>query len=513
MRESAEGTEELLARRERAREREEQAQVKQHERGRQTARERIDALLDAGSFTEVDRYRREPIGPSPAPRPEGDAVVTGYGTIEGRPVAIYAQDFTVLGGSVSLTVGQKVAKVMDLAAKSGMPIVGINDSGGARIQGGLVALTGYGEIFRRNVLLSGVVPQLSLMMGPCAGGAAYSPAMTDFVLMVRQSSYMFVTGPEVIRAVTGERVDAETLGGADTHATRSGVAHLAADSEQECIEDARALLSFLPSHYRQLPPDAPPGEAPPHHRQVGRIIPDDPSRSYDMRKIIRAIVDDEDFLEIQPEWATTMICGFARLDGMAVGIYGNQPMVRAGVIDIEASEKAARFIRTCNAYNVPLVCFADVPGYLPGVEQEWGGIIRHGAKLIFAWTEATVPKLTINTRKAYGGAYGVMGAKQLLGDINLAWPQAELAVMGAEGAVSVLGRKELKEAADPEAKRAELLERYRRELLTPYPAAERGYVDDVIDPADTRDKLIASLHMLRPKHMDIIDRKHSNIPL
>jgi acetyl-CoA carboxylase carboxyltransferase component len=513
MSEPAEGTERLLGLRDQAREREEQARDKQHERGRQTARERIDKLLDPGSFAEIDRYRREAIGPNPAPRPVGDAVVTGHGTVDGRPVAVYSQDFTVLGGSVSLSVGQKVAKVMDLAAKSGMPIIGINDSGGARIQDGLVAITGYGEIFRRNVMLSGVVPQLSLMMGPCAGGAAYSPAMTDFVVMVRQSSYMFVTGPEVIRAVTGERVDPETLGGADTHATRSGVAHLAVDSEQECIEDARALLGFLPSHHRALPPDAPPGQAPADHREVGRFVPDDPSRGYDMRGIIRALVDDGDFLEIQPEWATTMICGFARLEGMAVGIYGNQPMVRAGVIDIDASEKAARFIRTCNAYNVPLLCFADVPGYLPGVEQEWGGIIRHGAKLIFAITEATVPKLTVNTRKAYGGAYGVMGCKQLLADINLAWPQAELAVMGAEGAVSVLGRKELKEAADPEAKRAELLDRYRRELLTPYPAAERGYVDDVIDPADTRDKLIASLHMLRPKHQAVADRKHSNIPL
>ncbi len=388
---TAEGTEQLLARRALAQEREEQAKAKQHERGGQTARERIDRLLDDGSFTEVDRYRREALGPPGTPRPEGDAVVTGHGTVDGRPVAVYAQDFTVLGGSVSLTVGQKVAKVMDLAAKSGMPIVGINDSGGARIQGGLVALTGYGEIFRRNVQFSGMVPQLSLMMGPCAGGAAYSPAMTDFVLMVRQSSYMFVTGPEVIRAVTGERVDAETLGGADTHATRSGVAHLAVDSEAECIEDAQALLSFLPSNYRELPPDVPPGEAPANHREVGRIIPDDPSRSYDMRKVIRALVDDEDFLEIQPEWATTMICGFARLDGMAVGIYGNQPMVRAGVIDIDASEKASRFIRTCNSYNVPLVCFADVPGYLPGVEQEWGGIIRHGAR-----SSSKVERLAVN---------------------------------------------------------------------------------------------------------------------
>ena len=513
MSESAEGTEQLLALRDQAREREEEARAKQHERGRQTARERIDKLLDPGSFTEVDRYRREAIGPNPGPRPVGDAVVVGHGTVDGRPIAVYAQDFTVLGGSVSLTVGQKVAKVMDIAAKSGMPIVGLNDSGGARIQGGLVAITGYGEIFVRNVMLSGVVPQISLMMGPCAGGAAYSPAMTDFVLMVRQSSYMFVTGPEVIRAVTGERVDPETLGGADTHATRSGVAHLAADSEDEIVEDAQTLLSYLPSNYRELPPDQPAGAAPEGHRDVGRIIPDDPNRGYDMRKIMRGIVDDGEFLEIQPDWATTMICGFARLGGMSVGLYGNQPMVRAGVIDIDASEKASRFIRTCNAFNVPIVCFADVPGYLPGVEQEWGGIIRHGAKLIFAFTEATVPKLTVNTRKAYGGAYGVMGAKGLLADVNLAWPQAELAVMGAEGAVSVLGRRELKEAADPEAKREELLARYRRELLTPYPAAERGYVDDVIDPADTRDKLIASLHMLRSKHQSTVDRKHSNIPL
>ncbi len=510
---TAEGTDQLLARRAAAQEREEQARAKQHERGRGTARERIDKLLDDGSFTEVDRYRREPVGPTPGPRPEGDAVVTGHGTIDGRPVAVYAQDFTVLGGSVSLTVGQKVAKVMDIAAKGGMPIIGMNDSGGARIQGGLVALTGYGEIFRRNVGLSGVVPQLSLMMGPCAGGAAYSPAMTDFVLMVRQSSYMFVTGPEVIRAVTGERVDPETLGGADTHATRSGVAHLATDSEAECIEDAQALLSYLPSNHLQLPPDVAPGEAPEGHRDIGRIVPDDPSRSYDMRDVITKVVDDGEFLEIQPEWATTMICGFARLGGMSVGIYGNQPKIRAGVIDIDASEKASRFIRTCDAFNVPIICFADVPGYLPGVDQEWGGIIRHGAKLIFAWTEATVPKLTVNTRKAYGGAYGVMGAKQLDADANFAWPQAELAVMGAEGAVSVLWRKELKEAEDPDAKRAELLALYRREFLQPYPAAERGYVDDVIDPAETRDKLIVALQRLRTKYIERVDRKFSNITL
>jgi propionyl-CoA carboxylase beta chain len=489
---------------------------RQRDQGKLLARERAEKLCDPGSFVEIDRYvrHREPNFGMLERRPYGDAVVTGHGTIFGRKVFVFSQDFTVFGGSLSEVFAEKICKVMDLAAKYGCPLIGINDSGGARIQEGVVSLAGYAEIFWRNVQCSGVIPQISLVMGPCAGGAVYSPAMTDFVLMVEGTSYMFITGPDVVKTVTGEEVTFEELGGALTHATKSGVAHLTAPSEEAALEDARYLLSFLPQSNEHPtpydPPTDPPGREAP---ELDELIPDEPTKPYDMKKVIAAVVDDGDFLEIQPLYAENIVCGFARLGGWSVGIVGNQPKALAGVLDIGSSEKAARFVRTCDAFNIPLVTFVDVPGFLPGTEQEWGGIIRHGAKLLYAYCEATVPKLTVITRKAYGGAYDVMSSKHVRADFNFAWPTAEVAVMGPDGAVNIIFRNELAEAADPEARRAELIAEYRERFANPYTAAERGYVDDVIEPRRTRPVLIEALRTSITKRERRPPRKHGNIPL
>ena len=489
---------------------------RQHERGKLLARERLDLLLDPGSFVELDRFvrHRESEFGMRDRRPLGDAVVTGYGTVFGRPVCVFSQDFTVFGGSLSEVFAEKICKVMDMAVKVGCPVVGINDSGGARIQEGVVSLAGYAEIFWRNVQASGVVPQISLVLGPCAGGAVYSPAITDFVLMAEGTSYMFITGPDVVKAVTGEDVSQEELGGAAAHASKSGVAHLVAAGEEAVIEDARYLLSFLPQNNLEAPLYATPAdpvdrEAP----ELDTLVPDSPNKPYDIKQVINAVVDDGDFLELQAEYAQNIVCGFARLGGHAVGIVANQPHALAGVLDIDASVKAARFVRTCDAFNIPLVTFVDVPGFLPGTEQEWGGIIRHGAKLLYAYAEATVPKLTVITRKAYGGAYDVMSSKHIRADVNVAWPTAEVAVMGPEGAVNIIFRGELAEAAEPDARRAELIADYKERFANPYSAAERGYVDDVIEPRSTRPYLIRALEMHLGKREPTPKRKHGNIPL
>jgi propionyl-CoA carboxylase beta chain len=490
--------------------------ARQRERGKLLARERIEKLLDAGSFVELDRYvrHREVEFGMRDKRPWGDAVVTGYGTIFGRKVFVFSQDFTIFGGSLSEVFAEKICKVMDMAVKYGCPVIGINDSGGARIQEGVVSLAGYAEIFWRNVQASGVVPQISLVMGPCAGGAVYSPAMTDFVLMVEKTSYMFITGPDVVKTVTGEDVSFEELGGAATHATRSGVAHFTAQDEETCLEDARYLLSFLPQNNLDPPPYAPPSDP------VGRedtsldsIVPDSPNKPYDMRQVIERVFDDGEFLEVQPYWAENIVCGFARLGGHSVGVVGNQPGALAGVLDIDASVKAARFVRTCDAFSIPLVTFVDVPGFLPGTAQEWGGIIRHGAKLLYAYSEATVPKLTVITRKAYGGAYDVMSSKHIRADFNVAWPTAEVAVMGPEGAVNIVFRHELEEADDAAARREELIADYKERFANPYTAAERGYVDDVIEPRRTRFVLFSALETALTKREPKPKRKHGNIPL
>ncbi len=489
---------------------------RQHQRGKLVARERIELLLDAGSFVELDRFvrHREAEFGMRENRPFGDAVVTGYGTVLGRPVCVFSQDFTVFGGSLSEVFAEKICKLMDMAVKVGCPVVGINDSGGARIQEGVVSLAGYAEIFWRNVQASGVVPQISLVLGPCAGGAVYSPAITDFVLMAEGTSYMFITGPEVVRAVTGEDVTQEELGGAGAHASRSGVAHLVAPSEEAVIEDARYLLSFLPQNNLERAPYAAPSDAVERESpELDVLIPDAPNKPYDMKRVVSAIVDDGDFLELQPDFAQNILCGFARLGGHSIGIVGNQPAALAGVLDIDASVKAARFVRTCDAFNVPLVTFVDVPGFLPGTAQEWGGIIRHGAKLLYAFAEATVPKLTVITRKAYGGAYDVMSSKHIRADVNLAWPTAEVAVMGPDGAVNIIFRKELAEADDPAARRAELIADYEERFANPYTAAERGYVDDVIEPRRTRPYLIRALELHLGKREQTPRRKHGNIPL
>jgi propionyl-CoA carboxylase beta chain len=494
----------------------EKAVARQRERGKLLARERVEKLLDPGSFVELDRYvrHRNPDFDSMANRPYGDAVVTGYGEIFGRKVFVFSQDFTVFGGSLSEVFAEKICKVMDMAVKYGCPVIGINDSGGARIQEGVVSLAGYAEIFWRNVQASGVVPQLSLILGPTAGGAVYSPAITDFVLMAESTSYMFITGPDVVKTVTGEEVSFEELGGAGTHASKSGVAHFTAPDEEACLEDARYLLSFLPQNNREqapyaLPSDPVDREAP----ELDTFIPDEATKPYDMKQVIAKVVDDAEFLEVQPLFAENVVCGFARLGGHAVGIVGNQPKALAGVLDIDASVKAARFVRTCDAFNVPLVTFVDVPGFLPGTEQEWGGIIRHGAKLLYAFAEATVPKLTVITRKAYGGAYDVMSSKHIRADFNVAWPTAEVAVMGPEGAVNIVFRKELEEASDPEARRAELIADYKERFANPYHAAERGYVDEVIEPRRTRPILISALEVSLTKRELRPARKHGNIPL
>jgi propionyl-CoA carboxylase beta chain len=494
----------------------EAAVEKQHAKGKLTARERIDLLLDPGSFQELDTFVRHRTYDFDMQknRPWGDAVVTGHGTIDGRPVAVFSQDFTVFGGSLGEVMAEKMCKVMDLAAKIGCPVIGINDSGGARIQEGVVSLGAYGDVFVRNVQCSGVIPQISLIMGPCAGGAVYSPAMTDFIFMVKETSHMFITGPEVIKTVTGEEVDFESLGGAMTHNSKSGVAHFAADDEEQCLEDARYLFSFLPQNNLEMPPRVEPTDDPERmDPELDTIVPDNPNKPYDMRDVVARIVDDGDFFEVHEHFAKNLIVGFSRLNGRPIGIVGNQPAQLAGVLDINASEKGARFVRTCDAFNIPILTFCDVPGFLPGTSQEWGGIIRHGAKLLYAFTEATVPKLTIVTRKAYGGAYDVMNSKHMLADFNFAWPQAEVAVMGPEGAVNIIHRRDISKSPTPEDRRAKLISDYKARFANPYSAAERGYIDDVIVPHETRPKLIKALETLQTKRVPGPKRKHGNIPL
>jgi propionyl-CoA carboxylase beta subunit len=494
----------------------ERAVERQHEQGKLLARERAERLLDPGSFVELDRYvrHREANFGMLEKRPYGDAVVTGYGTIFGRKVFVFSQDFTVFGGSLSEVFAEKICKIMDMAAKYGCPVIGINDSGGARIQEGVVSLAGYAEIFWRNVQASGVIPQISLVMGPCAGGAVYSPVMTDFVFMVEGTSYMFITGPDVVKTVTGEEVTFEELGGATTHATKSGVAHFIAPNEEACLEDARYLLSFLPQNNLEPPPYFEPKDPPGREdAALDSIIPDSPNKPYDIKDVVRRVVDDGEFFEVHARWAENLVCGFARLGGYVVGIVGNQPKALAGVLDINSSVKGARFVRTCDAFNIPLVTFVDVPGFLPGTEQEWGGIIRHGAKLLYAYCEATVPKLAVITRKAYGGAYDVMSSKHIRADFNFAWPTAEVAVMGPEGAVNIVFRQELQSSDEPDARRAELIADYRDRFANPYSAAERGYVDDVIEPRRTRPVLIDALETSLTKREQRPPRKHGNIPL
>ncbi len=491
---------------------------KQHAKGKLTARERVERLLDDGSFVELDelaRHRSTNFGME-RNRPYGDGVVTGYGTIDGRQVCVFAQDFTVFGGSLGQVFGEKIVKVMDLAMKTGCPVIGINDSGGARIQEGVVSLGLYGEIFRRNVHASGVVPQISLIMGPCAGGAVYSPAVTDFTVMVDKTSHMFITGPDVIKTVTGEDVTMEELGGAHTHNSRSGGAHYLASDEDDAIDFVKALVGYLPQNNLEDPPvfdtpvDLDPND---DDRALDTLIPDSPNQPYDMHNVIESVLDDGDFLEIHALFAPNIVVGLGRIEGHSVGVVANQPMQLAGTLDIDASEKAARFVRTCDAFNVPVLTFVDVPGFLPGTSQEWGGIIRRGAKLLFAYAEATVPLITVITRKAYGGAYDVMGSKHLGADVNVAWPTAQIAVMGAQGAVNLLYRSELRAADDPEGLRADLISEYDDTLANPYLAAERGFVDAVIAPHETRAEIVRSLRLLRNKREILPPKKHGNIPL
>ena len=489
---------------------------KQHASGKLTARERLELLLDADSFVELDRFviHRSTDAGIADQHPLGDGVVTGHGRIDGRTVYVFSQDFTVFGGSLSEAYAEKICKVMDLALKVGAPVIGLNDSGGARIQEGVASLGGYAEIFLRNVLASGVVPQISVILGPCAGGAVYSPAMTDFTVMVEGTSYMFVTGPNVVRTVTHEEVDSEYLGGATTHTTRSGVAHLAAPDEASGLSAARQLLGYLPANNLEHPPSIETDD--PVDRMdvaLDSIVPDAPQAPYDMHAVLRGVVDRDSWFEIQPGWAQNIIVGFARLGGQSVGIVAQQPAVLAGALDIDASVKAARFVRTCDAFNVPLITFVDVPGFLPGVGQEHGGIIRHGAKLLYAYCEATVPKLTVITRKAYGGAYDVMSSKHIRGDLNLAWPSAEIAVMGPAGAVAIIFKDAIAGAADAEAERSRLVAEYEARFANPYIAAGRGYVDDVIRPSETRPRLIAGLEALAGKRDTNPRKKHGNIPL
>ncbi|HXF82949.1 MAG TPA: carboxyl transferase domain-containing protein [bacterium] len=489
---------------------------RQHEAGKLTARERIDLLLDPGSFVELDLFVTHQARQFGMDRVEApaDGVVTGWGTIAGRTVFLFSQDFTVLGGSLGEAHAAKICKVMDLALRTGAPIIGLNDSGGARIQEGVASLGGYAEIFYRNTIASGVIPQISAIMGPCAGGAVYSPAITDFTVMVRGTSYMFVTGPQVVRAVTREEVGFDELGGAEVHATRSGVAHFVAEDDADALALIRRLLGYLPQNNLEDPPrqaaDDDPGRM---DDALNSLIPDDPAKPYDMLEVIRRIVDADTFLEVAAQFAPNLITGFARLDGRSVGVVAQQPQHLAGVLDIAASTKGARFVRFCDAFNIPLLTFVDVPGFLPGVDQEHGGIIRHGAKLLYAYCEATVPKLTVVTRKAYGGAYDVMSSRHIRGDLNLAWPSAEIAVMGPEGAIEIIFRRELAEAADPAALRAKLVADYRAQFANPYVAAARGYIDDVIEPRETRPRLIAALAMLASKRQTLPKKKHGNIPL
>ncbi len=488
---------------------------RQHEKGKLLARERIEILLDEGSFHELDllaRHRAQAAGLEEHPYTDG--VITGWGTIDGRKIFVFSQDFTVFGGALGEVFAEKIHKLMDLALKVGAPLVGLNDGAGARIQEGVVSLASYGGIFHRNVQSSGVIPQISVVLGPCAGGAVYSPAMTDFIFMVRETSHMFITGPDVVKTVTGEDVTLEELGGALSHASKSGVATFVSADEKACLEDVRYLLSFLPQNNMAEAPSIVPSDDPMRQCESLRtILPTSANQPYDMKKVITEVVDDGEFFEYFPHWAKSIVCGFSRLDGKTVGIVGNQPMVLAGVLDIESSEKAARFVRTCDAFNIPLVTFVDVPGFLPGVDQEYGGIIRHGAKLLYAYCEATVPRIQVITRKAYGGAYVVMNSKSIGADLAYAWPTAELAVMGPQGAVEIVYRRELQQAANPAERRKELVAEYGAKYANPYAAAERGYIDDVIDPAETRSKLIAGLKMLQSKREELPRRKHGNMPL
>ena len=488
---------------------------RQHEKGKMLARERIDYFLDPGSFQELDllaRHRAHAAGLEE--RPYTDGVITGWGTVDGRKVFVFSQDFTVFGGALGEVFAEKIHKLMDLALKVGAPVVGLNDGAGARIQEGVVSLASYGGIFYRNVLSSGVVPQISVILGPCAGGAVYSPAMTDFIFMVRETSHMFITGPDVVKTVTGEDVTLEELGGAMSHASKSGVATFVSADEKSCLDDVRFLLSFLPSNNLEEPPAVDTGDDPDRLcEELRDILPASPNPPYDMKKVIAAVVDDGEFFEHAQHFAKSIVCGFARIDGKPVGIVGNQPLMLAGVLDIDSASKAARFVRTCDAFNLPLITFVDVPGFLPGVDQEYGGIIRHGAKLLYAYCEATVPRIQIITRKAYGGAYVVMDSKSIGSDLSYAWPTAELAVMGPQGAVEIVYRRELQQAVDPIARRAELVAEYTEKYANPYAAAERGYIDDVIDPAETRQKIVAGLRMLRTKREELPRRKHGNMPL
>jgi len=490
--------------------------AKQHEAGKLTARERIATLLDEGSFVELDRFKTHrctDFGMADKKIP-GDGVVTGYGAIEGRAVFVYSQDFTVYGGSLSGAVAEKICKVMDLALKNGCPLIGLNDSGGARIQEGVVSLGGYADIFLRNTLASGVVPQISAIMGPCAGGAVYSPAITDFIFMVDGTSYMFITGPDVIKAVTAEEVTMQQLGGAETHASRSGVCHVRAASEEECLARIRDLMAYLPANNTEDPPVVDTGDDPERRETaLSDLVPENPSQPYDMHRLIELVVDDGGLFEIHRDWARNMIVGFARLGGRSVGIVANQPAVLAGCLDIDASIKAARFIRFCDAFNIPIVTFEDVPGFLPGTQQEYGGIIRNGAKLLYAYCEATVPKLTVITRKSYGGAYCVMNSKHVRGDMNLAYPGAEIAVMGPDGAVNIVFRNEIAGAKDKAAERARLTTEYRQTFANPYRAAELGFIDDVILPEETRPRLIRALALLQNKRDTNPPKKHGSIPL
>ena len=489
---------------------------RQHARGKLTARERIDRLLDAGSFRELDMFvAHRTVGFGIEEQKFlSDSVVTGWGNVDGRLVYVFSQDFTVFGGSLGEVHAEKVCKIMDMAMKNGAPVIGLNDSGGARIQEGVVSLAAYAYVFLRNVLASGVVPQISAIMGPCAGGAVYSPAMTDFTLMVKGTSFMHITGPEVIKAVTREEVTSEELGGAMTHNSKSGVAHFAAEDEDDCIAHIRRLLSYMPQNNMEDPPFVLTADPPDRMDEaLSTIVPDSPMKPYDMKEIIRRVVDDGQFLEVHRHWAQNIIVGFARLGGSSAGIVAQQPMILAGVLDIDSSIKAARFVRFCDCFNIPIITFEDVPGFLPGVTQEHGGIIRNGAKLLYAYCEATVPKITIITRKAYGGAYDVMSSKHIRGDISYAWPAAEIAVMGPDGAVNIIFRKQIAEADDPEAERERLVAEYREQFANPYVAAARGYIDDVIEPRETRPRLIEALQMLRNKRDSNPPKKHGNIPL
>ncbi|HLN85524.1 MAG TPA: carboxyl transferase domain-containing protein [Candidatus Limnocylindrales bacterium] len=489
---------------------------RQHEQGKLLARERLDILLDSGSFVELDRLRTHHSTDFGLDKQKflGDAVVTGFGAVDGRLVYVYSQDFTVFGGSLSRVVADKICKVMDMAMKSGAPIIGINDSGGARIQEGVDSLSGYGDIFQRNVMASGVVPQITAIMGPCAGGAVYSPAITDFIFMIKTNSYMFITGPEVIKTVTHEDVTKEALGGAETHSGKSGVSHFTANTEKDCLLMIRELIGFLPSNNQEDPPFRSTNDDPLRRdKNLKELIPDNPHRPYDMKELIVAVVDEGYFYEVQHEFARNILVGFARLGGRVVGIVANQPAHLAGCLDINASVKAARFIRFCDCFNIPIVTFVDVPGFLPGTEQEYHGIIRHGAKLLYAYAEATVPKVTVVTRKAYGGGYIVMSSKHLRGDINLAYPTGEIAVMGPEGAINIVFRESLQKAGDPAKARDEMVASYRETFANPFKAAESGYIDAVIYPEETRPTLIRALEMLKNKQDHNPPKKHGNIPL